>query len=274
MQKRRYFFMTTIVFTVASGCSSIPQNSALIEAHNQYNSARANPQVTNMAALELQEASSFLDKADYALKERESDSTVNHLAYMASQQVAIAQETAKAKVAESAVANSSAKRDQVLLEARTAEADQAKQQVAFDQLLIAQQQKALEELNAKKTERGLVITLDDVLFRTDMAQLQPGGIRTVRKVADFLKQYEQKKVLIEGHTDSTGSHNYNQELSDRRANAVRMALIDNGVNSSRIDSRGYGEDFPVAGNETAAGRQLNRRVEIIFSDDSGNIIQR
>ncbi len=274
MQKKSYFYGSLIVLAVVSGCSSTPYNLALSEAHNQYNNARTDPQITNMAALELQEASKYLDKADHALKAQENDSKVNHLAYLASQQVAIAQETAKAKVAESAVTDASAKRDQVLLEARTAEAEEAKQQVAFDQLLIARQQKELEELNAKKTERGLVVTLDDVLFRTDMAQLQPGGIRTVQKVANFLRQYEQKRVLIEGHTDSTGSHNYNQELSDRRANAVRMALIDSGISSHRIDARGYGEDFPVAGNETSAGRQLNRRVEIIFSDDDGKIIQR
>lgn len=271
MQKNWYFSMSLITAAIVSGCSSIPQNSSLMEAHGNYNSARANPQVTNMAALELQEAGNFLEKADRALNNRESDNTVNHLAYMANQQVAIAQETAKAKTAELAVTNAGGKRDQILLEARTAEADEAKRQVAFDQALIAQQQKELEELNAKKTERGMVITLDDVLFRTNMAQLEPGGMRTVQKVADFLRQYSQRRVLIEGHTDSTGTHSYNQELSDRRANSVRMALIDGGISSNRIDSRGYGEDFPVASNGTEAGRQLNRRVEIIFSDDNGNI---
>lgn len=263
--------MSLITAAIVSGCSSIPQNSSLTEAHRNYNSAQANPQVTNMAALELQEASDFLAKADRALNDRESDTTVNHLAYMANQQVAIAQETARGKVAELAVTNAGGKRDQILLEARTAEADESKRQVAFDQVLIAQQQKELEELNAKKTERGMVITLDDVLFRTNMAQLEPGGIRTVQKVADFLRQYSQRRVLIEGHTDSTGTHSYNQELSDRRANSVRMALIDGGISSNRIDSRGYSEDFPLASNDNATGRQLNRRVEIIFSDDNGNI---
>ena len=287
--------MTLIAVAILSGCSSMPQNSSLTEAHSSYNSARINPQVTNLAAAELKEAGDSLNKADYALSKGESDATVNHLAYIAKQQVAIAQETAKQKTAELAVTNAGAKRDQVRLEARTAEADAAKQQVAIvqktadqqavalavasakterDQALIAQQEMQLKELNAKKTERGLVITLSDVLFSTNKAQLASGGMRNVQKLADFLKQYPQHKVLVEGYTDSTGSNSLNQELSERRANAVRTALIDMGISSDRVTTRGYGEAFPVASNDTAASRQLNRRVEIILSDDNGNIVTR
>src|SRR5450756_2479229 len=87
----------------------------------------------------------------------------------------------------------------------------------------------LKELNAKKTERGLVITLGDVLFSTNKAHLKSGGIRNVQKLADFLNQYPQRKVLVEGYTDSTGSDSLNQALSERRANAVRTALVDAGT---------------------------------------------
>jgi outer membrane protein OmpA-like peptidoglycan-associated protein len=294
MQKNRYFPLTLIAVAILAGCAA-PKNSSLTEAHSSYDSARSNPQVTNLAALELQQAGDSLNKADDALSKRESTDTVNQLAYIAKQQVAVAQETAKRKTAELAVTNSSAKRDQVRLEARTAEADAAKQQVAImqgtadqqtaalaaaganaerDQALIAQQEMQLKELNAKKTERGLVITLGDVLFSTNKAQLKSGGMRNVQKLADFLKQYPQHKVLVEGYTDSTGSNSLNQELSDRRANAVRTALIDMGISSDRVTTRGYGEAFPVAGNDTAASRQLNRRVEIILSDENGNIAPR
>jgi outer membrane protein OmpA-like peptidoglycan-associated protein len=120
----------------------------------------------------------------------------------------------------------------------------------------------------------MVITLGDVLFSTNKAQLSSGGTRNVQKLADFLKQFEQRKVMIEGYTDSTGSNDYNQMLSVRRADAVRTALIDMGISSDRISTRGYGEAFPVASNKTAAGRQQNRRVEIILSDDNGNIAPR
>ncbi len=276
MQRKWYFsiVLITVAIVIVSGCGSIPQNASLTEAHRNYNNAQTNPQVTDMAALELKEASNFLEKADAALNNRENDATVNHLAYLANQQVAIAQETARGKVAELVVTNASGKRNQILLDARTAEADESKRQVAFDQVLIAEQERQLRELNAIKTERGLVITLNDVLFRTDMAQLEPNGVRTVQKLADFLRQYTQRNVLIEGHTDSTGSHIYNQELSDRRAHSVRMALIDNGISSNRIASHGYGEAYPVASNDTAANRQLNRRVEIILSDDNGIVTPR
>ena len=209
--------------------------------------------------------------------------------------MAIAQETAKQKTAELAVANAGAKRDQVRLEARTAEADAARQQVAIaqetadqqaaalaaagakterDRALIAKQEMQLKELNARKTERGMVITLGDVLFSTNKAQLSSGGTRSVQKLADFLSQYPQRKVLVEGYTDSTGSNSHNQALSERRANAVRTALTDMGISSDRVATRGYGEAYPVAGNDTAATRQLNRRVEIILSDDNGNIAPR
>lgn len=162
---------------------------------------------------------------------------------------------------------------------REAEASQrqseASQRQAQDAEARSRQLEAqLKELDAKKTARGLVITLADVLFDTDKAQLRSGGMRGVQKLADILKQYPQHYVLIEGFTDSTGSNSHNQELSDRRANAVRTALLDTGISGDRIASRGYGVTFPVASNATAAGRQLNRRVEIIVSDDGKMIAPR
>lgn len=132
----------------------------------------------------------------------------------------------------------------------------------------------LKDMEAKKTDRGMVITLGEVVFDTNKAQLKSGGMRNVQKLADFLKQYPQRKVMIEGFTDSSGSDSHNQSLSDKRAAAVRMALLDMGISPDRLTSRGYGESFPVANNDTAAGRQMNRRVEIIVSDDSGNITPR
>ena len=337
MQKNLYFPMTLIAVAVFSGCSSGPQNSSLAEAHSSYNSARSDPQVMNLAAVELLQAGETLNKADTALNKGESDAAVNQLAHMTKMQVGIAQETAQRKTYELAVTNASTKRDQVRLEARTIEADAANQQVAImqetadqqaaalaagraeaerdqallgaraaetdaakkemavleetagqqaaalavasdnaerDQALIAQQEMQLKELNAKKTERGLVMTLGDVLFSTNKAQLELGGMRKMQQLADFLKQYPQHNVLVEGYTDSTGSSSLNQELSDRRANAVRTALVDRGISGNRVATRGYGEAFPIASNDNAARRLLNRRVEIILSNGNGNIAPR
>lgn len=295
MPKNLYFPKALIAAALVSGCNSMPQNLFLIEAHNSYNTVRSSPEVNNLAPLELKEAGDSLNKADAALNQGESDAVVYHLAYMSKQQVGIAEATAKRKTAELAVANAGTKRDQIRLEARTAEADQAERRLVLAeeiadsqavaladadanaeryQALIAQQEIQLKELNAKKTERGLVITLGDVLFNTNKAQLKSAGMRNVQKLADFLGQYSHYKVLVEGHTDSVGSDDLNQALSDRRANAVRIALVDMGIGTERINTRGYGEAFPVADNDTAANRQLNRRVEIILSDNNGDIIPR
>ncbi len=297
MHTNKFFPMALIAVTALSGCgtSKPPQNTLLTEAHSNYNDARSNPQVANQAALELKEAGDTLARADTALSKGQGSAEVDHLAYIANAQVGIAQETAKRKNAELAVTNAGAKRNEVRLEARTAEADEAKRQVARvteisdqqqselaaadvnaqrDRALIAKQEQQLKELNAKKTDRGMVITLGDVLFRTDKALLEAGGVHNIQKLADFLKEYPKTRVSVEGHTDSTGSNAHNQALSERRANAVRMALIDRGITSDRISTRGYGEEYPIASNNTAADRQLNRRVEIILSDENGKIAPR
>ena len=132
----------------------------------------------------------------------------------------------------------------------------------------------LADLAAKKTARGLVITLGDVLFGTDLARLNSDGTVTMQKLAHILQQNPERTVLIEGFTDSTGSAAHNQELSERRATAVESALRDLGVAPGRIGTRGYGETHPVATNDTAQNRQLNRRVEIIISNEGGRIAQR
>lgn len=324
MKNHRFLSVALIAVAVLAGCSTLPANDSLLaQARNDYSNAQANPQVTSLAAGELKQASDSLDKANNASSKGERSALVDHLAYVAKQQVAIAQETARQKAAELAVASASAERDRVRLDARTREAESAQRsaeaaqrsaeaaqrqsevsqrsaeaaqrqaaaerQAANEAELTAQaaRQKAqdaesrsrqleaqLKDMEAKKTDRGMVITLGDVLFDTNQAQLKSGAMRNLQKLADFFKQYPQRKVMIEGFTDSTGSSSRNQELSDKRAYSVRTALLDMGIGADRITSRGYGESYPVAGNDTAAGRQLNRRVEIIISDDSGNIATR
>ncbi len=295
MQNKHYFHMTIIAAAILSGCSSVSHNASLAEAHGSYDSARNSTQVTSLALPELQQAGDTLNKADHALSEGDSESSVNQLAYLAKQQVAIAVETSRRKAAELEVTRARANRDQIRLEARTAEADAAKQQVSDmqetadqqaaalavadanserDQALIAEQEMQLQALNARQTARGLVITLGDVLFSTDKAQLNAGGMQDIQKLAEFLDQYPQQKVLVEGYTDSTGSSSYNQDLSDQRAGAVRTALLDRGIGSDRIATHGYGEASPVSSNDTATGRQMNRRVEIILSDINGKFALR
>jgi len=199
----------------------------------------------------------------------------------ANMKAAVAQQDVEQIAAELDVANAITQQQQLDLDAKTAEANQARQQTANaranaaqDQASLAAMQAQLNELNAKQTPRGMVITLGDVLFDTNQANLKSGGARNVQKLAEFLKRYPQRRVLIEGFTDSVGSDSSNQALSEQRANAVAMALTDMSVGRDRVSTKGYGEAYAVASNDNASGRQLNRRVEIMLSDDKGNIAPR
>jgi outer membrane protein OmpA-like peptidoglycan-associated protein len=302
MKKNHFFALSLIGVAVMSGCSTMPQSTTLDSARVDYSKAQANPQVVTLAPLQLKDAGEALDRANAAQTSREDAEVVESLAYVAKQKIALTQETAQRKSAELAVSNASAERNKLQLQARTNEADQAHQQAAMaeltaeqktaeanlarqqaaaaqasaaqDQASLAAMQAQMDELNAKKTPRGMVITLGDVLFDTNQAQLKSGGERNVQKLAEFLKRYPQRTVLIEGFTDSRGSDSSNQVLSEQRAQAVSMALIGMGVGRDRVSTKGYGEAYAVAGNDTASGRQLNRRVEIMLSDERGVIAPR
>lgn len=159
-------------------------------------------------------------------------------------------------------------------EASQADAAGAQRLAQEAQARSAQLEAQLSALAAKKTAHGMVITLSDVLFGTDLARLNADGMRSAQKLVTLLQDNPQRTVLVEGFTDSTGSASHNQDLSERRANAVRSALVGMGVAQERIAIHGYGEEFPVAANNSSANRQLNRRVEIVLSDDQGTIIPR
>jgi outer membrane protein OmpA-like peptidoglycan-associated protein len=271
-----------------AGCMTPNRNAQLEDARTNYRYAQNDPQVSRLASLELKEAQDALAKADTAWAQREDQSKVDHLAYIAQRKVAIAQETARRKGAEASVSQSEAERAKIQLAGRTEEAEKARLEAArAQQSAEASQQQAqnaetrarqleaqLADLSAKKTERGMVVTLGDVLFDTNRARLKPGGVREVQKLAAILGENPQRKVAIEGFTDSTGSDERNQELSEQRANAVREVLLEAGISPSRITTRGYGKSLPVASNATEAGRQLNRRVEILLSDESGQLLAR
>ena len=113
--------------------------------------------------------------------------------------------------------------------------------------------------------------MGDVLFDTGKATLKPGAYATIERLATVLKEDTARKVLIEGHTDSVGSDEMNQSLSERRAASVQAALFERGVEASQISTVGKGETTPVASNDNAAGRQQNRRVELVFQEDRSKV---
>ena len=295
---------------VLGACASSPTTTSQLEStRSDFRVLQSTPNVATLAPNEFRQASDAMLAADQAANSREAIGRVDQLAYLAQQKIALTQEVVKTKQAQADVAAAAVARDQIRLAQRTAEADrataaaqasqaaasaaqaqaqqaqaqaqmaqaqteQARQQAADAQARASQLQAQLSELAAKQTERGLVVTLGDVLFAVDQATLNPNGMRTAQKLADVLRENPRRSVLVEGFTDSTGSSSYNQDLSLRRAMAVRDALVRMGVGPERVQVQGYGESYPVAPNDTAGNRQLNRRVEIVLSEEGATIRKR
>ena len=276
--------VTAIVSAVLlAACASTPKRvEQLDQAHADVESLSADPLAQQAASQELSNARKSLEAADIAMKKHDQEQVL-HYSYLASQQAHTGEERVSELRAKQDVAKGEAERNRVLLESRTHEAETAKAN-AEQQTQVAQAQaqqaeaarqeaeaaqRQLADLQAKKTDRGMVLTLGDVLFDTNAATLKPGAASTIDRVAAFLKSNDGTKVIVEGHTDSRGSDEYNQQLSERRAQSVADALSFRGVDRSRVEAMGRGKALPVASNDTAAGQQQNRRVELIFSDASG-----
>jgi outer membrane protein OmpA-like peptidoglycan-associated protein len=259
-----------------AACASAPQpNVALENARSAVRTAEADPNVATYAALDMHTARKELDAAEAAAAARD-EKGIDQPAYLAAQTAHLAQLTASAKANDARVAAGKAERDQIQLNARTKEVGSALQKAANadaarDQ---ANQQTAaiqaeLDALKAKPTDRGLVLTLGDVLFDTGKADLNPGASRNLDQLVVFLTDHPERRVEIDGYTDNVGTDSYNLNLSERRADTVKSVLVDRGIDSSRIVVRGYGKDFGVASNVDSGGRQLNRRVEIVIGGVDG-----
>jgi outer membrane protein OmpA-like peptidoglycan-associated protein len=134
-------------------------------------------------------------------------------------------------------------------------------------------QQQIEELQATVTDRGLVMTLEDSLFASGKADLKASAVDDLSTLIAFLHDHPARTVVIEGHTDSLGGCGYNHGLSQRRADAVRSFLVARGIGARRIIALGKGESDPVASNQTAAGRECNRRIEVIIDNPPGAFSQ-
>jgi outer membrane protein OmpA-like peptidoglycan-associated protein len=252
---------------------------------------QTDPNLASRAASAIKDA----DGAVHAAEQPEANKEVAaHRVYLADRKVDTAKALAETRFAEDERAALTAQRDSSRLDARTREADVAKdqaltaraegaqQKVAADQARsdadaarlatasseqqAAELQRQLDVLHAKPTEHGLVLTLGDVLFTSGKADLKPGATGNLNKLVSFLNKYPDRSVAIQGYTDSVGAEDYNQGLSERRANSVKSYLAGQGIGSIRLSSSGKGQSDPVAGNDSAAGRQQNRRVEVTISD--------
>ena len=271
----RYLTMGSLLLagTVVAGCAA-KRSPALEQARAAYAQAQSDPQITGNAAVALHEAESSLRRAEKSWENNKDEKEAAHLAYVIEKQVDTARALAEQKKAQAEAQRLNDEREQVIIAARTSEAErarrdaQARAREAEQASARAKQlEKELAALKAKQTERGLVLTLGDVLFEYNKAELKPGAMQNMYRLVSFLKENPSRNVIIEGHTDSTGSDSYNLNLSQRRAEAAQMFLLQNGIAPERITARGYGEAYPVTTNNTEAGRQQNRRVEIVILND-------
>ena len=286
-------FTATGLAAALSACATMPQpNAALENARAAVQTAETDPNVSRYAPLDLDRAKKELGFAEDAAAHHR-DAEIDQQAYLAAQDARIAQAHGAAKADDARVAAGQTERDRIMLAARTREAenakaaaansqavaaaaisqrDQANQDAAQAQQDAAQAQSELEALKATQTPRGLVLTLGDVMFDTGRSELKSGGMRKIDQLAQFLTEHPQRRVEIDGFTDSVGSDSYNEELSQRRADAVKAALISRNVDPGRISTQGFGKAYPVASNNDSGGRQLNRRVEVVIGGANGSAI--
>lgn len=267
----RKFIMTSLLIPAfLFGCASTPRdNSQISSLQQQIDQLDTNPEGKQYAPVAVRQAQESLDKLKTLANKDSKSDEYQHQLFVTEKQIEIARETINQKQAEEVVATAELRRKDILLQAEQQQSEQARSLAAS----MAGRAQALEQqvsdLQAQETDRGLVLTLGAVLFETGKATLQEGGRRTVTKIAEFLNQYPERNILIEGFTDSTGSEDFNQRLSEQRAEAVKELLVLNGVEANRIEVQGHGEAYPVASNENAAGRQQNRRVEIVIGKENG-----
>jgi outer membrane protein OmpA-like peptidoglycan-associated protein len=291
---RRTLVATAVASLLLAACATAPvKPDGAAEARLKLTQLQSDPNLASRAAAAIKDADSAVRAAEQP--EADKELAANRV-YLADRKVDTARALAETRFAEDQRAVITAQRDSARLDARTREADAAKGQVATaraegaEQKVAADQarseadaahaaaassgqqatelQRQIEALQAKATDRGLVLTLGDVLFTSGRADLKTGATGNLNKLVAFLNKYPDRTVAIEGYTDSVGSEDYNQGLSERRADSVKSYLAGQGIGSTRLSASGKGKSDPVAGNDSASGRQQNRRVEVIISNPS------
>jgi outer membrane protein OmpA-like peptidoglycan-associated protein len=294
---RRTLIATTVTSVLLAACAAAPvKPDGAEEARNKLTQLQADPNLASRAPVAMKEADSAVRVAEQPQPDKE---LAAYRVYLADRKVDIARAQAETSLAEDQRTALSAQRERARLDARTREADAAhlaaansehqadaanlaaassEQQAdaanlaaANSQQQAAELQRQIEVLQARPTDRGLVLTLGDVLFETGRSGLKMGATGNLNKLVAFLNEYPDRTALIEGYTDSVGTEDYNQGLSERRADSVKSYLVGEGIGTTRLSASGRGERDPVASNDSAAGRQQNRRVEVIISNPAAAV---
>lgn len=263
--------MVALSAVLLSACATTSKPPAEVTAvRSKLSTLQSDPQLASRAPVALKEAELAVQAAEKVPKDK---TYLNHLVWVADHKIDIATAQAQARYLEDQRKELTEAREKARLDSRTLEADLAKNEAErakgdadYARKQAEELQRQIAELNAKATERGLVVTLGDLLFETGKSDLKEGAVVNLAKLSAFLTQYPDRTVAIEGHTDSVGSDDYNLSLSQRRASSVQQFLIGQGIAANRMTAVGKGENFPVASNDSASGRQMNRRVEVIIAN--------
>lgn len=261
---RRAPIALTLLPLLLAGCASKPDDRRPLESAQQaFLAIKDDNDVLRVAPRDVIRAGESLARADRLSSYWGSEDDVAHYAYLSQRYSAIAR------------AHTDTALNAEKLKLKQLELERLQLTLRESKLLSAHDggHDQLFALAAAETDRGLVMTLGDVLFDTGRADLKASANRTVLRLVQFLQNNPRRVVRIEGYTDSKGDRQFNLELSKARAQAVADVLVDLGVAPERISVRGYGEDFPLAENASNRGRSQNRRVEIVFSDASGKLGQ-
>lgn len=283
---RKLTGMMFLLGTLAvSGCSTTPTTTSRTEElRAEFDLLAGQGVVREQAPVAVDEARKELNKLEGLVESNAPDDQIRQQLYITERKIDLVRESAQMKQADDFIAEADSHRkdaiiqqkDQQIVEAENTAAVlgvtalQAQERAERMEAQVQTLQTEVEELSSQNTDRGLVLTLGDILFEKDKARLKENASASLLKVAEFLNEYPDRQLVIEGHTDSTGPSEYNEELSEARAESVKDALVSYGVDASRIDTEGFGEARPVESNETTFGRVQNRRVEIIILDENRN----
>jgi outer membrane protein OmpA-like peptidoglycan-associated protein len=290
VRSARILAAALVTSMVVASCATAPSNPAgSAEVRSKLDRLESNPSLANLVPVEIREAETSVVLAEKSVGK--DTALGDHRVYIADRKVEIAAAKASTRFAEAQRIGLSQARDEARLNARTREADKARRESATAQRATdvarasaasnaaeaasnaaeaarnaKELQRQIDVLQAEATDRGLVLTLGDVLFATGRSDLKAGGITALDKLVVFLNEYPGRNVDIEGHTDDVGSLDMNQTLSQHRADSVKSYLMQKGIQSKRLTASGMGETQPIAENSSESGRQQNRRVEVIIKN--------
>lgn len=247
-----------------AGCAGQTDRQALSEAEAGFQQVKEDPDVLRSAPKDVIRAGESLARAERLSSYWGSADDVAHYAYLSQRYSQIARQHADLTLSQERLAKLELERERLQVALREAKLLSVQQQGQWMEEQVVQ-------LAASETDRGLVMTLGDVLFDAGRSELKASANRTVLKLVQFLQINPRRTIRIEGYTDNRGESAENLELSRARAQAVADVLADLGIDAKRIEVKGYGEAYPLAENASAMGRAQNRRVEILISDEKGRL---